>query len=76
MITLFRDPLPAEARESLLGVPGVVAVTSREVCVAIDRLLPPPRDLMGPIEKRFKVQGTTRYWHVVEAATALLRSND
>ena len=72
LVTLFRDPLPEAARELAVSTPGVVAVTQREVCAFIDRAQPGPRDVNGALEKRFKVQGTTRYWHVVEAAAALL----
>jgi uncharacterized protein (DUF1697 family) len=72
LVTLFRDPLPEAARELAVSTPGVVAVTKREVCAFIDRAQPGPRDVNGALEKRFKLQGTTRYWHVVEAAAALL----
>ena len=76
IVTLFRDPLPAEARELAQAVPEVVAVTAREVCAFIDRAQPGPRDVNGALEKRFKVQGTSRYWHVVEAAAELLGTKD
>lgn len=72
LVTLFRDPLPEDARELARAMPGVVAVTDREVCAFIDRAQPGPRDVNGALEKRFKVQGTSRYWHVVEAAAELL----
>ena len=72
MVTLFRNALPEAARELAASTPGVVAVTAREICAFIDRSQPAPRDINGALEKQFKLQGTTRYWHVVEAAAALL----
>ena len=72
MVTLFRDPLPEEARDFARGMPGVVVVTAREVCQLVNRVDLARNDVNGSLEKRFKLQGTSRYWHVVEAAAALL----
>lgn len=73
LVTLFGDLLLEDVRAFALSTPGVVLVREREVCQLVSReALARGRTAQTVIERRFKIQGTTRYWHVVEAVTALL----
>ena len=71
-VTLFRSPLPTEAQSMARDIANVVLVRDREVC----SVLPIPRtaalDINGLLSKKAKVEGTTRYWHVVEEVRRLL----
>jgi uncharacterized protein (DUF1697 family) len=76
-VSLFQSPLPAEVRERLEAFPGVVAVRERELIT--QRLAaPPPRDQDAGVylSKAMWLQGTARYWHVVEAVSEMLRRSE
>lgn len=72
-VTLFRADLPPQAEQFVADNDGYVLARKREVLAVLPVDRPRGIDLNGNIEKRLKVQGTTRYWHVVEEMTRLLR---
>ena len=71
-VTLFRDDLPANAPEIAAQNPANLLVRKREVLAVLPVERPRGVDLNGNLEKRLKVQGTTRYWHVVEEMARML----
>lgn len=73
-VTLFRTDLPGQAEQFVAESGGYVLARKREVLSVLPVERPRGVDLNGNIEKKLKVQGTTRYWHVVEEMTRLLRS--
>jgi hypothetical protein len=72
-VTLFRADLPPQAERFVAETDGYVLARKREVLAVLPVERPRGVDLNGNIEKRLKVQATTRYWHVVEEMTRLLR---
>lgn len=71
-VVLLRDPWPPAASAAVPTLPGVVALREREL------LLGTPtgqaaNSVFAPIERKYGVQGTARYWHVVQEVTRLLR---
>lgn len=72
-VTLFRADLPPQAEQFVAENDGYVLARKREVLAVLPVQRPRGVDLNGTIEKRLKVQATTRYWHVVEEMTRLLR---
>ena len=70
-VTLYQAAIPAEKAAAVSGLPNVVAVRAREVLVE----RPPdasPGDGGAPLAKLLPMQGTARYWHVVEEVARLL----
>lgn len=72
-VTFFRGDLPEEVHDLVAQNDGYVLARKREVLSVLPVERPRGVDLNGNIEKKLKVQGTTRYWHVVEEMTRLLR---
>ncbi len=72
-VTLFRGDLPESAGDTASKAnPGNILVTGREVYSVLPVDRPRGVDLRGDLEKKFKVQGTTRYFHIVEEVTRML----
>ena len=71
--TLFQAAMPLEVRERLRGFPGVVSVRERELMTM--RLTPPTREQNAALylSKAMTLQGTVRYWHVVESVAGMFR---
>lgn len=72
-VTLFRSPLPADVTATTAGMVHVVAVRGREILSAVPVDRPQGVDVNGALSKAVKLDGTTRYWHVLEEVTRLLR---
>lgn len=72
-VTLFRGDLPAHVQEFVAENDGYLLARQREVLAVLPTDRPRGVDLNGNLEKKLKVQGTTRYWHVVEEMTLMLR---
>lgn len=72
-VTLFQSMLLPEVRKRLAEFPGVVAVREREL-ITVRLAAVPPRDQDSAVylAKAMKLQGTARYWHVVEAVAAMV----
>ena len=71
-VTLFRSDLPANAAALAGENPAHILVRRREILAVLPIDRPRGVDLNGNLEKRLKVQGTTRYWHVVEEMARML----
>jgi len=71
-VTLFRSPLPAEVRAVENEFVHLVRVREREILAAMPLERPQGVDLNATLSKSVRLDGTTRYWHVVEAVARLL----
>jgi uncharacterized protein (DUF1697 family) len=74
-VTLFRSDLPAGLEAPKSAQFAVAAIRKREILAARPRNGEPGLDVNGFLSKQARLEGTTRYWHVVEAVTALLRGS-
>ena len=72
-VTLFRRPLPDGASATTAGMVHVVMVREREILSAVSVERPQGVDVNGALSKAVKLDGTTRYWHVLEEVARLLR---
>jgi uncharacterized protein (DUF1697 family) len=73
-VSLFQVPIPADVSPRLERLPGVVAVREREILTV--RVTPPPprsEDVGVFLAKALALQGTTRYWHIVQEVARLAR---
>ena len=71
LVTLFRGPLPPGTELVLpAGSFAVVEVRRREVLTVAERGQSGSLDLNGYLERKFKVQATTRNWNVVQEFVA------
>lgn len=72
-VTLFRGPLPAGLEVAAAAQAHVVAAREREILsvAPVDR--EPGFDLNKWLSKQVSLEGTTRYFHVVEEVARLLR---
>ena len=71
LVTLFRAPLPPGTELVLpSGSFAVVEVRRQEVLTAAERGQSGSLDLNGYLERKFKVQATTRNWNVVQEFVA------
>jgi uncharacterized protein (DUF1697 family) len=70
-VTLYQAPIPAGAATAIASLPNVVSVRAREVLVErpADAL---PGDNGAALAKLLPLQGTARYWHIVEEVARLL----
>ena len=71
-VTLFRNPLPQDLPETAHDVIHVAAVREREVLTAMPLERPQGLDINGFLSKATRMEGTTRYWHVVAEVGRLL----
>jgi len=71
-VALLRTPLDEGAAAGLAGAFPNAKVREFEVCSAFPAGQVDRGDVNGFIEKKLKVQATTRYWHVVEEVARLL----
>jgi uncharacterized protein (DUF1697 family) len=71
-VTLFREPLPDGAATFVSGHGfEVTVVRQREVFWVAEAGRERGVDVNGILERKLRMPGTTRYWHVVEAVAAL-----
>ncbi len=71
-VTLFRDRLPDGAATFVSGHGfEITGVREREVFWVVEAGRERGVDVNGMLEKKLRMPGTTRYWHVVEAVAAL-----
>jgi uncharacterized protein (DUF1697 family) len=72
-VTLFRNALPPGVpRLPEEGAVNIVAVREREILTAVPVHRPRGVDVNGALSKAVRLEGTTRYWHVVEEVARLL----
>jgi uncharacterized protein (DUF1697 family) len=74
-VTLFREPLP-DGVASFLSGRGfeITGAREREVFWVVEAGHERGIDVNGLLEKRLRMPGTTRYWHVVEAVAGMTGS--
>ena len=72
-VTLFRTEVPPGAADLAAGSESAVLLRDRELFSVLPVDRPPGFDLNGSLEKRLKVQATTRYWHIVQEMNRLVQ---
>lgn len=71
-VTLFRNPLPKDLAPAEHEVIHVAAIRAQEVLTAMPLERPQGLDINGFLSKATRMEGTTRYWHVVAEVGRLL----
>lgn len=71
-VTLFRNSLPGGLEDAADNLIHIVAVRAREVLAVLPLERPQGLDVNGWLTKQTRLEGTTRYFHVVEEVTRLL----
>jgi uncharacterized protein (DUF1697 family) len=73
LVTQFREPLSAESREKAAMQDHVAAVRERELLAVAPVTRDRGMDLNAFLPKKERMQGTSRYLHVVEEVIRLLK---